>query len=153
MSSCAYLARLRSCRVDKTNTGDTGPVVRTDGASLSRTRRSTTTRGTSMQNNQNQPIWNPSTVAGLSVLLTPAFGSYLHASNWRSLGQPERAASSKVWFYVSLLVLAAMAVVTVAFAGRAAAGNEAIRGIVNGGGFVYWLVWYFASGRHQVGFP
>lgn len=105
-----------------------------------------------MQNTQNQPIWNPSTVAGFSFLFTPAFGSYLQASNWKALGQPERAASSKVWLYVSLVVLAVMGVATVLFAGKSAAGNDAVRGVVNLGGFVYFLIWHFASGRHQVRF-
>ncbi|CAB3797422.1 zinc ribbon domain-containing protein [Pararobbsia alpina] len=46
------------------------------------------------------PIWNPLTVTSLSFVFTPIFSSDLQTSNWRSLGQPERAASSKVWFYV-----------------------------------------------------
>lgn len=105
-----------------------------------------------MQNNQNQPIWNPSTVAGLSFVLTPAFGSYLQASNWQSLGQIERAATSRAWFYVSLLVLAAMAVVTVGFAGRTEAGNAAVRAFINVGGLVYCFIWYVVSGRKQVSY-
>ncbi|MGF6699560.1 uncharacterized protein YecT (DUF1311 family) [Paraburkholderia sp. MM5496-R1] len=105
-----------------------------------------------MQNTQNQPIWNPSRVASLSFILTPTFGSYLQASNWRTLGQPERAAASKVWFYISLIVLVAMAVVTVLFVGKTAAGNDDIRGIINGGALLYWFIWYVASGRKQISF-
>ncbi|MBU9437959.1 DUF1311 domain-containing protein [Burkholderia multivorans] len=105
-----------------------------------------------MQNTQNQPIWNPTRVAALSFLFTPTFGSYLQASNWRTLGQPERAAASKVWFYVSLLVLAAMAAVTVGFVGKSADGNDAIRGIVNVGGLIYFFIWYLASGRKQASY-
>lgn len=104
-----------------------------------------------MQNNQNQPIWNPSTVAGLSVMFTPAFGSYLQASNWRSLGQPEREATSKAWFYVSLLVLAAMAA-AVCFAAKAGGDSDAVRGFVNIGGLIYFFIWYVASGRKQVSY-
>ncbi|VWB24508.1 lysozyme inhibitor LprI family protein [Burkholderia lata] len=105
-----------------------------------------------MQNTQNRPIWNPSTAAGLSVLLTPAFGSYLHASNWRTLGQLERAAASKVWFYVSLLILAAMGFVAVGLVGKAGPDKDAIRGAVNIGGLVYFVVWYVLSGRKQVSY-
>ncbi|MEK0233029.1 lysozyme inhibitor LprI family protein [Ralstonia pseudosolanacearum] len=104
-----------------------------------------------MQNNQNQPIWNPSTVAGLSFVFTPAFGSILQASNWRSLGQPERAATSKAWFYVSLLVLAAMAA-AVCFAAKAGGDSDAVGGFLNIGGLVYFFIWYVASGRKQVSF-
>ncbi|MBB5508728.1 lysozyme inhibitor LprI family protein [Paraburkholderia atlantica] len=103
-----------------------------------------------MQNTQNQPIWNPSRVASLSFVLTPAFGSYLQASNWRTLGQPERAVTSKIWFYISLIVLAAMAAGTVGLVGRAAADNDAIRGLINIGGLIYFFLWYAVSGRHQV---
>lgn len=105
-----------------------------------------------MQDTQNQPIWNPSTVAGLSWLFTPAFGSYLQAENWRTLGQPERAAASKVWFYISLLVLVALAAATVGLIGKTAAGNDAVRGGVNIGGLVYFFIWYVASGRKQVSY-
>ncbi|MGF6769477.1 uncharacterized protein P3T18_001947 [Paraburkholderia sp. GAS199] len=98
------------------------------------------------------PIWNPSRVAGLSFVFTPAFGSYLQSSNWKSLGQPERAASSKIWFFISLIVLAAMAGVTALFAGKTADGNDAVRGVVNLGGFIYFAVWYYASGRRQINY-
>ncbi|MBW5804943.1 DUF1311 domain-containing protein [Burkholderia sp. COPS] len=105
-----------------------------------------------MQNTQNQRIWNPATAASLSVLLTPAFGSYLHASNWRTLGQPERAAASKVWFYVSLLILAAMGFVAIGLVGKAGPDKDAVRGAVNIGGLVYFVVWYALSGRKQVSY-
>ncbi|HDR9499775.1 TPA: DUF1311 domain-containing protein [Burkholderia cepacia] len=105
-----------------------------------------------MQSTQNQPIWNPSTAASLSVVLTPTFGSYLHASNWRTLGQPERAAASKVWFYVSLLVLAVMAIAATGLVGKAGADNDTIRGAVNIGGLIYFVVWYMLSGRKQVSY-
>ncbi|WP_353254952.1 lysozyme inhibitor LprI family protein [Burkholderia anthina] len=105
-----------------------------------------------MQNTQNRPIWNPSTAVSLSVVLTPAFGSYLHASNWRTLGQPERAAASKVWFYVSLLILAAMGLVAIGLVGKTDADKDAIRGAVNIGGLIYFVVWYVLSGRKQVSY-
>jgi uncharacterized protein YecT (DUF1311 family) len=106
-----------------------------------------------MQDTQNQkPIWNPSTVAGLSFFFTPVFGSLLQGANWRSLGQPERAASSKVWFYISLLVLVAMAAATVLFVGKATAGNNAIPGMIRIGGIIYYFVWYVVSGRQQVSY-
>ncbi|WP_084402476.1 lysozyme inhibitor LprI family protein [Cupriavidus sp. amp6] len=104
-----------------------------------------------MQNTQNQPIWNPSTVAGLSVMFTPAFGSYLNASNWNSLGQPERASASKAWFYVSLLILAAMAA-AVFLAAKAGGDTDTVRGFINIGGLIYFFIWYVASGRKQVSY-
>jgi len=105
-----------------------------------------------MQNVQHQPIWNPSRVASFSFLFTPVFGSYLQSVNWRAMGQSERAASSKVWLFISLAVLAVMGAVTVLFAGKSASGNDAVRGIVNLGGLAYFLLWHCVSGRHQVRF-
>jgi uncharacterized protein YecT (DUF1311 family) len=98
-----------------------------------------------MQNTQNQKIWNPSTVAGLSFVFSPAFGSYLLASNWKALGEPEKAASSKIWFFISLVFLVVLAGLSAVFA-----GNENSRGIVNGVAIVYFIVWYSLSGRLQV---
>ncbi|MFM0474773.1 lysozyme inhibitor LprI family protein [Paraburkholderia strydomiana] len=105
-----------------------------------------------MQNVQHQPIWNPSRVASFSFLFTPVFGSYLQSANWRAMGQSERAASSRIWFFISLLVLAVMGAATVLFAGKSASGNDAVRGIVNLGGLAYFLLWYCVSGRRQVRF-
>lgn len=84
-----------------------------------------------MQNSQNSPIWNPSTVASLSFIFTPAFGSYLQASNWNALGQPERASASKAWFYVSLCFLIVVAA-AVCF-GDKVGGDTDTRAGVNGG--------------------
>ncbi|MDN4573375.1 hypothetical protein DBB29_12380 [Pandoraea cepalis] len=105
-----------------------------------------------MQDTQNQPIWNPTRIASLSLILTPIFGSYLQASNWRALGQSERAGASKTWFYVSLFVLAAMTVVTVGFTGKAGVDKDAIRGGVNIAALVYYLIWAFASGWKQISY-
>ncbi|MBX3754140.1 MAG: lysozyme inhibitor LprI family protein [Ralstonia sp.] len=104
-----------------------------------------------MQNNQNQPIWNPSTVASLSFVLTPAFGSLMQSMNWRSLGQPERASASKAWFYVSLFVLAAVAV-AVCFEAKTGGDTDAGRGFANIGGLIYFFIWYLFSGRKQIGY-
>jgi len=99
-----------------------------------------------MQNTQNQsPIWNPSTVTGLSFVFSPAFGSYLMASNWKALGQPEKAAASKTWFFISLVFLVVLAGLSAVFA-----GSDSSRGIVNGVAIVYFIVWYSVSGRLQV---
>jgi hypothetical protein len=100
-----------------------------------------------MQNNENQAIWNPSRVAGLSFVFSPAFGSYLQASNWRSLGHPEKVASSKAWFYISLIFMAVLGGLSVYLEGGKA-GSEG-RGIVNLAYIVYYLIWGFGSGAQQ----
>ena len=39
-------------------------------------------------------IWNPNAASNWSIIFTPAFGSYLHALNWRTLGEEEHARSA-----------------------------------------------------------
>ena len=36
-------------------------------------------------------LWNPQTAAVLSLALSPAFGAWIHAENWRILGNEKRA--------------------------------------------------------------
>ncbi|PLT18878.1 lysozyme inhibitor LprI family protein [Ralstonia mannitolilytica] len=104
-----------------------------------------------MQNSQNSPIWNPSTVASLSFIFTPAFGSYLQASNWNALGQPERASASKAWFYVSLCFLIVVAA-AVCFGDKVGGDTDTGHGFTNIAGLVYFFVWYVLSGRKQASF-
>jgi hypothetical protein len=50
-------------------------------------------------------LWNPRAAAFWSFFLfTPAFGAFVQERNWRSLGEPERAFSSRVWG-IAMLVL------------------------------------------------
>ncbi len=89
-------------------------------------------------------IWNPNAAANWSLIFTPAFGAYLHLLNWRVLGEPEKAASSQNWFYVSLGMLAVYILMGV-FMDDPKAADEAARGL----GFLFLLVWYFSAGRAQ----
>jgi len=89
-----------------------------------------------------RPLWNPETAALLSLLFTPAFGTYLHMCNWEALNEPDRARSARRWFYgaavVTALVFAAGAV------GQAplASATTPLLG-------AYFLTWYFAAARAQ----
>jgi hypothetical protein len=47
-------------------------------------------------------LWNPNAAACWSLLLSPAFGAFLHARNAESLGRTDEAKANWVWFYVSL---------------------------------------------------
>jgi hypothetical protein len=76
-------------------------------------------------------IWNPNATANWSLIFTPAFGSYLQLLNWRALGEPEKAASSQNWFYVSLGML-----VVYVLTGFRPIG-------------LFLFVWYFSAGRAQ----
>jgi hypothetical protein len=56
--------------------------------------------------NQRPALWNPNAAAAWSLLFTPAFGAYLQASNWRTLGKPERAAANMTWAWGTLALMA-----------------------------------------------
>jgi len=87
-----------------------------------------------------RPIWNPNAACNWSVLLSPAFGAYIHALNWMTLNEPERARSAKVWFHVSLLMTAIVGLLSVV-----GVDKQTLRYL----GVVYLVIWYFANGRSQ----
>ncbi len=92
----------------------------------------------------NNAIWNPNAAANWSLVFTPAFGSYLQMLNWKALGQPDQAESSKNWLYASLAILVVYVLMGV-FMSDSKAADGAARGL----GFLYLLVWYFSAGRSQ----
>jgi hypothetical protein len=50
-------------------------------------------------------LWNPNAAAAWSLIFTPVFGAYFCAANWRALGKPDRARSSMVWLWVTVVFL------------------------------------------------
>ena len=88
-------------------------------------------------------IWNPNAAANWCLLFTPAFGAYLHMLNWRALGDREREASSRAWFYTSLGLLVFFPLASLVIGGKV---SDAITRLA---GLVFLLSWYFASARPQ----
>lgn len=93
---------------------------------------------------QSGAIWNPNAASNWSLIFSPAFGSYLHALNWRTLGEPEKEKSAMGWFYFSLAMLGVYVLMGV-FMEKPEEADGAARGL----GFLYLLVWYFSAGRAQ----
>lgn len=89
-------------------------------------------------------IWNPNAASNWSLVFSPAFGSYLHALNWRTLGEPEKEKSAMGWFYFSLVML-----LLYVFMGLFMVDPEKADGASRGLGFIYLIVWYFSVGRAQ----
>jgi hypothetical protein len=87
-----------------------------------------------------RPIWNPNAACNWSFLLSPAFGAYIHALNWMTLSEPERARWAKVWFHVSLLMTAVFGLLSVV-----GVDKQAVRYVA----LLYLVIWYFANGRPQ----
>jgi hypothetical protein len=89
-------------------------------------------------------IWNPNAAANWSLLFSPAFGSYLHMRNWRALGEPDKAATARVWFYASLALLIAYPVI-----GVVGGDTDGAKGLTRSLGLAFLLTWYFSAGRAQ----
>ena len=90
----------------------------------------------------NNAIWNPNATANWSLILTPAFGSYLQMLNWLALGEAKKAATARMWFYISLGMLLVYILRRLIVADHS---FEPARPLM----FVYLFVWYFANGRTQ----
>jgi hypothetical protein len=89
-------------------------------------------------------LWNPNAAANWSLLLTPAFGAFLHMKNWQSLGDAKKAAASKTWF---------IAVIVVFTLGALASGllpDGKFDGLGRAVGIGMLIAWYFQSAREQV---
>jgi hypothetical protein len=95
-------------------------------------------------NNEGNAIWNPNAASNWSVIFTPAFGSYLHALNWRTLGEQDRASSSMNWFYLSLVMFVVYLCIAMFVADEKAA-EHAARGL----SVLYLTIWYISAGRSQ----
>jgi GYF domain 2 len=88
-------------------------------------------------------LWNPDVAANWSLLLTPAFGAYLHATNWRTLGKPKGVTANMVWVGVTVAFLALnLGMLFVP-------DFHAMAGIMQMVGLGLLCGWYFSQGRPQ----
>lgn len=83
-------------------------------------------------------LWNPNAAGFWSLLLSPIFGAWLHAKNWRQLGLPDKAKQSMLWVYASV----ALVVMAVLFSDV----NPSLFQVTYGG---LLLVWWMKSGNEQ----
>ena len=92
-------------------------------------------------------LWNPGAAASWSLLLSPAFGAFLHMKNWEALEEPDKAAVAKKWVVIYLVTIIGLAVM-----GALLPFNKAIPGLLRLCGFALLLSWYFISGKPQMEF-
>jgi hypothetical protein len=92
---------------------------------------------------QRPALWNPNAAGLWSVLLTPAFGAYLHAANWRTLGQRERAAANMVWVWGTLALM--LVIFITLFIPPPKLVDDAIQAC----GLALLVGWYYTEGRRQ----
>lgn len=79
-------------------------------------------------------LWGPEAGGAWSLLLSVAFGSWVMLQNWHALDEPARAANSRIWLILSIVVF----VLVLAIPGL---------GLI---GFPYIIVWYFVENRPQI---
>lgn len=90
-------------------------------------------------------LWNPTSAANSSLVLSQAFGAYLHAANWRVLGKPERAAANMRWFWATIVLLVMNAVLACF-----PAGNQIRQGLVFLAAVGLFFGWYFTEAKSQI---
>ena len=89
-------------------------------------------------------LWNPNAAAWWSIIFTPVFGAYLHALNWRALGDADREHASMNWVVGGGVLLVLFLIVDVVVPDGQGAG-EASHAIE----FAFLAVWYLMSGHAQ----
>ena len=90
-------------------------------------------------------LWNPTAAGAWSLLFTPIFGAFLHMQNWKALGQPDKAATSKQWIFGSI----AFIVATTLLAFFTIPSSKTLDNISNFSGLILLVVWYYAIGKSQ----
>jgi hypothetical protein len=90
-------------------------------------------------------LWNPNAAALWSVIFTPLFGAYLHALNWRALGDKEREEASMTWVFGAGAMVLLMLLVEMVVTKPYNKGDSVSHTIE----FIFLLAWYFLSGRAQ----
>jgi hypothetical protein len=88
-------------------------------------------------------LWNPNAAANWCLLFTPAFGAYLHMKNWQALGDPAKAANSKMWFQFSLgfIGLVALSIFL--------PESSSISALFRPAGIALLVTWYVSAARPQ----
>jgi hypothetical protein len=82
------------------------------------------------------PVWTPSAAGLWCLLLSPMFGSFITMRNWESLGEDDRARTTRIWLYVSIAMFVAMVLLPIG----------ALFGLA------FLITWYFAVNRPQIQF-
>lgn len=90
-------------------------------------------------------LWNPYAIWLWSLLFGTAFGSFLHAKNWQSLGQNDKAKKQYAWFIAGCLASFFAIVGVYFFVDDQARGYKIGTGVQ----LMTLMAWYFLSARHQ----
>jgi len=89
-------------------------------------------------------LWNPDAAARWGLLLSPAFGAWLHAMNWREIGEPRLARANMIWVWATFALLALNLATLFVHLPRSAEALARFSGIL------LWAAWFWSLGRKQV---
>lgn len=99
-------------------------------------------------------LWNPRAVANLSFLLTPMFGAYLHAENWKALGDTHQASKSMKWFWGYMAFFCFF--LAVDYVWDSCSSMDCDYGTIVDIGTIFWwallFIWRFSAGREQINY-
>jgi hypothetical protein len=87
-------------------------------------------------------LWNPNAAANWSLLFSPVFGALVQMKNWQALGDDRRAATSKTWAIICLVITIVAGALTIPLADNQVSLTRPI-------GLVILITWYVANGKHQ----
>lgn len=89
-------------------------------------------------------LWNPNAAANWSLLFTPAFGAYLHAANWTTLGDAKRANENRRWIWITVAFLL-FNILTIFF--PTSPSIDYVLRIVS---LLILIYWYFGTAKPQI---
>lgn len=84
-------------------------------------------------------LWNPSALANWSLFLTPLFGSYLLAENYKAMGKPKEAKKAMEWFYLGIAIFLSVFLLS----------PSGLFGVALLTYLLYLVSWNFMSARKQ----
>lgn len=86
-------------------------------------------------------LWNPNVASCLSLFFTPAFAAWVHAVNWRSLGENDKARQSMKWVWGIFIFILGDLMIDIS------GQSFSIPSITY---LVILLLWYFCFGKSQI---
>lgn len=85
------------------------------------------------------PLWNPNALANWSLLLSPLFGAYLVAENYKAMEKSKDAKKAMEWFYSGIAIFLSVLLLS----------PFHLFGFAMFAYVVYLFSWYFMSARKQ----
>lgn len=99
-----------------------------------------TVRTETPEENQNTlSLWNPNAAVNWSLLFTPIFGAWIHAINWKRLGNLRESTRSMLWVYASIAFVVLLTGYVLVSSGS----------VANGFYILPTIAWYLVNGVKQ----